>query len=124
MAKERARVVDYVVYLLVRLVICVLQAVSYDAARQAAARLAWLAYRLNRRHRQVALDNLRHAFPGRYTDAELDDLVRAVYRHFCQLVVEMTHLPRKLHLSNWRRHFDLTDDRRVVECLLSGRPLL
>jgi hypothetical protein len=45
------------------------------------AALAWLAYRVDRRHREVARDNLRHAFPYQYDDAELDELVRAVYRH-------------------------------------------
>jgi KDO2-lipid IV(A) lauroyltransferase len=124
MAKERNRAADYAVCLAVRLVVCVLQALSPRQARLFARGLAWLAYRVDRRHREVARDNLRHAFPGRYADAELDHLVRAVYRHFCGLLVEITHLPRKLHLGNWRRHVDLRGVDRLVCCLTSGRPLL
>jgi KDO2-lipid IV(A) lauroyltransferase len=124
MAKPRSAVVDYAVYLVVRLIVCFLQALSWNAARKVAGALAWLAYRVDRRHRQVAADNLRHAFPGRFNEAELDRLVRSVYRHFCTLLIEIILMPRKLHPQNWRRHFDLGGGRRVVDHLLSGRPLL
>src|SRR5207248_1894004 len=93
MAKARSQALDLLVYLLVRLLVCVLQGLSYEAARAFAGALAWLAYRVDRRHREVAFDNLRHAFPGRYTPRQLDDLVKKVYLHFCILVVELVHLP-------------------------------
>jgi KDO2-lipid IV(A) lauroyltransferase len=124
MPRQRSRVADYAVYLVVRLLVCLIQALSLAAARKLAAALAWLAYRLDRRHRAVALDNLRHAFPGRFSEAELDRMTRAVYRHFCGVLVEIVHLPRRLHSTNWRDHIDLTGGPDIVPCLLSGRPLL
>lgn len=126
MAKQRSLLGDYLVYLAVRLLVCFLQALSPSAARGLAGGLAWLAYHLDRRHRLVAFDNLRQAFPGRYSEAELDWLVRAVYRHFGTVLVEIIHLPRKMHARTWRRYFDLdaTNGRVLVECLLSGRPLM
>jgi KDO2-lipid IV(A) lauroyltransferase len=124
MSRPRSRVADYAVYLLVRLVVCVLQALSYEQARRAAAALAWLAYRLDRRHRLVADENLRHAYGETVSADERDRLVRAVYRHFCNLLVEIVHIPRLLHPSNWRRHVEMPNARRIVGCLLSGRPLL
>jgi len=45
-----------------RLVVCIVQSLSWRLALQLAAGLAWVAYRLDHRHRQIALDNLRHAF--------------------------------------------------------------
>ncbi|MFO0928778.1 MAG: hypothetical protein U0736_17455 [Gemmataceae bacterium] len=81
MDRERSKTVDYAVYLLVRVIVCVLQALSVAASLRLAEGLAWLAYRVNRRHRRVADDNLRHAFPE-LTDAARDRLVRDVYRHF------------------------------------------
>src|SRR5689334_9876452 len=99
MAKERSRVADYAVYLVVRVVICVIQTLSYPAACKAAKWLAWLAYHLDKRHRRVADDNLRHAFPD--LDAvRRDKLVRAVYLHFCTLLIEIIHVPRTLHPTN------------------------
>lgn len=124
MAKPRSRLVDYLVYLIVRVAACVLQGLPLEGGCALARGLAWLAYRVDRRHREVARDNLRQAFPGRYSDAELDRLVRAVYLHFCTLLIEILHLPRRLHAANWRRRLDLSEVRPLVAGLLSGRPLL
>jgi KDO2-lipid IV(A) lauroyltransferase len=123
MAKERSKPVDYAVYLAVRVVICVIQMLSYPAASRVARLLAWLVYHLDKRHRQVADDNLRHAFPD--LDApQRDRLVRAVLLHFCTLLIEIIHVPRKLHATNWRSYLDLAGGRKLVGALLSGRPLL
>jgi KDO2-lipid IV(A) lauroyltransferase len=122
--KQRSPASDYAVYLIVRLLVCLIQALSWGLARQFAGLLAWLAYRVDRRHRRVALENLRHAFPGRYRDEELDTLVRATYLHFARLLTEIILTPRKLHVSNWKGHVQLPQDRIVVDRLLSGRPLL
>jgi KDO2-lipid IV(A) lauroyltransferase len=123
MAKARSKVADYLVYLLVRLFLCVVQALSLRAALRMAEGLAWLAYYVDRRHRRVADDNLRHAFPG-YDDRQRDRLVRAVYRHFCMLLVEIVHLPRKLHPTTWRQYIAPVGGREIIGSLLSGRPLL
>lgn len=124
MAKARSHINDYLVYLVVRLCVCFIQALPPAAARQFAAGLAWLAYRVNRRHREVALDNLRQAFPGRFSEVELDAQVRAVYRHFCTLAVEIILIPRLLQPTNWRRYLRFVGGDRFVHCLLSGRPVL
>jgi KDO2-lipid IV(A) lauroyltransferase len=124
MSKPRSNAADYAVYLLVRVVVCVLQALSQDAARRLAAGLAWLLYHMDRRHRLAADDNLRHAFPGRLTDAQRDGLVRSVYVHFCRMFIEIIHMPRALHPGNWREHLEMPQGRLTLDCLLSGRPLL
>lgn len=123
MAKSHSVVADYLVYLVVRLVVGVIQALPYRAACTLAGSLAFLFYHLNARHRDVALDNLRHAFPGRFTEAGLHRQVRAVYRHFCTLLMDIVHVPRKLHPNNWRNHVEI-DQRRWVNLLLGDRPLL
>jgi Kdo2-lipid IVA lauroyltransferase/acyltransferase len=122
MSKPRSRVADYLVYLLVRVVICFVQMLSYPAARNVSKQLAWLLYHLDRRHRLVALDNLKQALPD--LRDEPDQVVRAVYRHFCLLLVEIVLVPRKLHPSNWRQHLELAGGRQLVDALLSDRPLL
>src|SRR5207253_144538 len=53
-----------------------------------------------------------------------DRIVRGVYRHFCRLLIEIIHLPRRLHTNNWKQYLDLTDARPVIEGMLSGRPLM
>jgi KDO2-lipid IV(A) lauroyltransferase len=123
MAKPRSVVADYLVYLVVRLLVGVIQALPYRAACSLGGGLGWLIYHLDVRHRNVALENLRHAFPGHFTEAELDHRVRAVYRHFGTLLIDIIHVPRKLHAANWRRHVEF-DRGRWVDLLLGDRPLL
>ncbi len=124
MSKPRRIVLDYLVYLLVRVFVCVVQMLSFEAACSFARVLAWLAYRIDRRHREVAHENLRQAFPNRWSDAQRDAIVRRVYSHFCQVLMEIIHLPRRLHINNWGQLVELNGGRRLVDCLLSGRPLL
>jgi KDO2-lipid IV(A) lauroyltransferase len=124
MVKERILVVDFMVYLAVRFLVCVLQLLPLSACRLMADALAWLAYHVDRRHRRVALENLRHAFPSEFTEEDRERLVRRVYRHFCQVLVEIVHLPRILHTENWRRFVTLAGAERLVDGLTSGRPLV
>ena len=124
MSKSRSRFIDYLVYLVVRLFICLIQAMSLDMACNLAGLLAWLLHRLDRRHASVADENLRHAFAGALTEAQRHRLVAEVYQHFCRLLIEMIHLPRRLHIHSWRRYLDLKDGPQLVDRLLSDRPLL
>jgi Kdo2-lipid IVA lauroyltransferase/acyltransferase len=123
MSKPHSRVVDYLIYAVVRFVLAVVQALPFRAACRLAEGLAWLAYHLDRRHRLVALDNLQHAFPE-MDDRARDRLVRGVYRHFCVLVVELSRLPRCMHATTWRRHLDLAGAERMVGHFTGKRPLL
>jgi KDO2-lipid IV(A) lauroyltransferase len=116
--------VDFLVYLAVRVVVCVLQALPYETGLRLSGALAWLAYRVDRRHRLVAHDNLRHAFPHLSDEAERDRLVRAVYRHFFGLMVTLVHLPRRFYPSTWKRYLEIPHVEVLLSALLSGRPVL
>jgi KDO2-lipid IV(A) lauroyltransferase len=124
MAKERSLPFDYAVYLLVRIFVCLIQALPIHVAAALADGLAWLAYTLDRRHRQVAEDNLRHAFPEITSPAEIDVRVRAVFRHFCRLVIDIAFLPRKLHTNNWQDYVDMRDAPQLTDRLTTHRPVL
>jgi KDO2-lipid IV(A) lauroyltransferase len=125
--KRRSTSADYLVCLAVRVVVCMVQALPFAMACRLADFTAWLIYHLDKRHRLVALDNLRHAFPDRYTEAELDVLVRKVYGHFCLMLMEILFLPRLVHNGNWR-HFlhyrSKAEASRMVDLWISGRPVL
>jgi KDO2-lipid IV(A) lauroyltransferase len=124
MAKPRSKAVDFTVYLLVRIVLCIFQALSLETCSRLADRLAWLLYHLDRRHRLVADDNLRHAFKDRYTPQQRDALVRAVYRHFCTMMMEVIHMPRRLRATNWKERQQMVDSPAVLRVLLSPRPVM
>jgi len=124
MSKPRSATADYAMYLVVRVILCVVQMLTLPASRRLADLLAWLAYHVDRRHRLVADDNLRLAFADQYDARDRDRVVRGVYRHFCLMVVEIAHLPRKLRVETWRRYLTLENGSAVIDGLLAGRPLL
>lgn len=123
MSKPRSAFAHYLVYLAARSVVCVIQALPPAGSRALARGLAWLAYRIDRRHRDVALENLRLALPETTDDARRHSIVRSVYRHFCQLVMDIVLMPRRVHVTNWREHVRLGDER-IVHHLLGDRPLM
>src|SRR4051812_2298821 len=125
MARPRSKAIDYLVYLVIRVFVCFVQFLSFETACGLSRRLARLVHRLDRRHRLVALENLRHAFGDQLTPAQREEMVLAVYEHFLRLIVELIHFSRRLHAHNWQDYMTLGDHGRdVVECLLSNRPLL
>src|SRR5262249_38124352 len=116
----------YAVYLLIRVIVCVVQALSWSWTLGFARLLARLAYRVDRRHRAVADDNLRHAFPE-LRPAEREALVRSTYEHFTAMAVEMIRLPRSLSPANVTQYFHWADPQDLERMLAwgrSGRPLL
>jgi KDO2-lipid IV(A) lauroyltransferase len=123
--KPRNRVADYAVYVAVRVVVCVLQAVPLRVALGFGNALAWVAYQVDKRHREVARDNLRYAFPELISDPDkCDRLVRACYRHYCTMVVEIACLPRRIYVHNWRKYGDVVHFDRIVTAVLGDRPVL
>lgn len=124
MKRRRPLALDYLIYLAVRMAVCIAQAMSIEQSYAFARFVAWLMYHFDARHRSVGLENLEHAFGHRYTDVERDQLVRAVYQHFCMMMMEMLHIPRKLHPSTWRDRITLAGHEPVVDRLLSGGPLI
>ena len=126
MAKTRVAWIDYAVYLLIRMIVCFVQALPWSWALGFARLLAGLAYRVDRRHRAVADDNLRHAFPE-LGPGQRDALVRSTYEHFTAMAVEMIRLPRCLHRSNVEHYFHWADPQDLSRMLAWGRsprPLL
>lgn len=105
--KARNRAADYAVYLAVRSFVCALQMMSPRLAYALADALGWLGYTLVKSRRRVALENVRAAFPDLSPEAA-DRIVRGMFAHFAQSLIELALLPRKLHLTNWRKHLALS----------------
>ena len=105
--KARNRAADYAVYLAVRLFVCALQMVSPRTAYALADALGRIGYTLVKSRRRVALENVRAAFPDLGPEAA-DRIVRGKFLHFARSLVELVLLPRKLHLTNWRKHLALS----------------
>ncbi|MCS7022913.1 MAG: lysophospholipid acyltransferase family protein [Gemmataceae bacterium] len=123
MARQRRRSIDWAVYWLVRLVVCVVQALPVYAALAAADGIAWLMYYLVPSRRRIALANVAAAFPD-WSTIRQRRLVLDTYRHFVRAVTENVLLARKLHVHNWRSYVDISQARCLPEVLLDRRAVL
>lgn len=117
------RAVDYLVYLVVRIAICAVQAISLETAERLANGLAWLFADVLRIRNNVVDENLAHAFP-RMSIFERRNLARAMWRYLFLLVVEVAHAPRKIHETNWRDHILLRDADVLLRLYFEKRPIL
>ncbi|RUL86846.1 lysophospholipid acyltransferase family protein [Tautonia sociabilis] len=122
--KPRNKAIDYATYLGVRLVVFLAQRLSIRQSYALADAIAALVYRIDKRHREVAMENLRLAFGDDYSEAERERIVRGVYRHFLRMVMEMLHIPRMMSLTTWRRYLRLEGHEAVLERLLKGGPMI
>jgi KDO2-lipid IV(A) lauroyltransferase len=122
--RKRRPLLDYLVYLAVRLVVCLAQMMSVEQSYAFARMLAAVLYLVDKRHRKVGMENLREAFGDQYFEAERDAIVRGVYRHFCMMLMEILHIPRKLHPTTWRDRITLVGHERVLDRLMDGGPLI
>jgi KDO2-lipid IV(A) lauroyltransferase len=112
---------DYLVFLIVRVLVCIVQCLSLETATAMAKGIARVVYLVDRRHRVVALDNLRIAFGDQYSESQRSRLVLAVYEHFCRVVVEIAFLPRRLRVYNWKRYARIEADPAAMDLLLQDR---
>ncbi len=115
--------VHFLVYLVVRILICVVQAMPLETCRSVAAGLGWLFARVLGVRRKVVEENLLHAFPE-MSAAERRQLARRMWEHLFLLVMEVAHAPRKIHETNWRRYTRLVNSDMMVRTLISGRPTI
>ena len=122
--KQRATVPKWLVYLAVRVAMCIFQAMPLALSYSIAEILGRLGYRVDRRHRKIAMENLRHAFAGKYSEEELRRIIERVYVHFASVAVEIAHLPRLLRTSTWRDHIVARGQEAVVRLVLSNRPVI
>ena len=114
-------IVDYAVYVIVRLLICIVQALPLDTCARLAGPLGYLLGEVLGVRRKVVSENLKQAFPEA-TNRQRRYIALAMWRHLILLVCEIAHLPRKVHETNWREHIQLGNIEAQVAALLSTRP--
>ncbi len=116
-------IVDYLVYVIVRILICIVQAIRIETGERLARSLAWLFHDVLRVRGTVVDENLAYAFTE-MTPAERARLARRMWEHLFLLVLEVAHTPRKIHQTNWREFVGLKNQRELVRALLDDRPTL
>lgn len=117
------RQLDFLVYLVVRISICIIQMLSLEHCERIARRLAILFGDVLKVRQAVVEENLRIAFP----ELSVEDrhrLTLRMWEHLFLLVMEIAHTPRKYHETNWRDVVDLKNSDIYTGAMISGRPTL
>jgi KDO2-lipid IV(A) lauroyltransferase len=111
------------VYVAVRLLIAVVQALPLDVCERWSGRMATLLSRILGIRRHVIEENLRIAFPER-TAEQRAAIAWQMWRHLFLMIAEIAQTPRKIHETNWKEHSLIVNQELFVRTLLSGRPLV
>ena len=114
---------DYLVYLVVRVFICVIQSLRIESCQYLSKGLAILAADILGIRRQLTDENLRHSFPE-LNEKERHNLIRRMWEHLFLLVAEIAHCPRKIREINWRKHIHLHNVNVIHRLLCANRPLI
>jgi Kdo2-lipid IVA lauroyltransferase/acyltransferase len=115
--------IDYLTYLAVRILMCVIQALPMRRCVGGARLLAWLLGDVIGLRRETVDENIRLAFPD-LTPERRRATARAMWEHLMLMAVEMAHAPRKIHWTNWRDYITLVRKDYLVGLLLQDRPTM
>ncbi len=120
---SRKKILDYFVYVAVRILICIVQAMPLETGRTLARACAWLMNDMLHLRADVVDENLTYAFLE-LSPEERAAMARRMWEHLFLLVLEVAHVPRKIHETNWRKYIRLRDVAPLMRQLISDRPVI
>jgi KDO2-lipid IV(A) lauroyltransferase len=117
MAKVRNDLIDRLQYVAFRIVSMMLQCWPVNANLRTAKMLGAMMYRLDRRHRERAMANLRRSFP------EMSEGQRGVYarrsmEELCMFFIEMLFTTRLIRIDTWARYVRLRNFEETLEMMV------
>ncbi|MBI1850494.1 MAG: lysophospholipid acyltransferase family protein [Planctomycetes bacterium] len=111
---------DRVQYVLLRALIGFIRFLPVRAAYALGNGVGSLLFLVDRRHRAIALDNLRAAFPEKSED-DRRSIARGAFRSFVLVAIELAMLGRRLEPENWRAQIEVREFQRVDDGTRDGR---
>ena len=120
----RNRRLDYLVYLGARVAIMFVEMLPVRVGYALARAIGSAIYHLDRRHREIAIDQLRGSFPD-WPEAKIRRTARASVRNMVCMGLELLLAPRHIRPDTWRRHIRLRNMEGVVATLIArDRPMV
>ena len=117
------KVSDYLVYLLVRILFCVVQSLSLEAGKAFARKMAFFFTRMVPIRRKLLHENLKIAFPE-LDKAERYVIIRAMWEHLFLMGVEVALARRRIRDFNWSDHIRLVNAEPLLCLLHQDRPVI
>ena len=91
--------------------------------RRIAAVLGWIWYRIDKRHRKIALENLNLAFGNELDPSQRQRICRNVFDHLARVILELPYV-RKLSHENLDRFATFRGAENLYAALQKGKGLL
>jgi len=120
--KKKPVVQAYAEYFAARVFAMVLQCTSIECSLQWARVLGTLWFRVDKRHRAVALRNLRLAFGGQWDEERIERVARTAFQHFAMVAVEVVWMSRLVRRSTYARYVTFDNWELFETAASSGRP--
>ena len=114
---------DLAVYYLVRVIICVIQILPLSYCQRMCEGLAWFFGSVLKIRHKVVQENLKHALPE-LTSVERLEIERGMWLHLFQMICEIALAGRKIHETNWRQYYHITNRRALVQSFIQPRALV
>lgn len=111
-------------YALLRGVIAVFEMFPPDWNVATARACGWFWFRVMKRHRERARENLRAAFGEEVSEARIMRTVRRSMQQMAMMVMELMLTPRRITEWNWPHHVRLRNLGPAVEVLLNGKGVI
>jgi len=115
--RQRNKTLDYAAYIGVRLFAMFVHMFSWEANYRTAKFLGNLMYRLDRKHRDRAMEHLRLSFPE-WTQSHRRRVAQASMRNMFYLAIEFLFTTRLITPGRWRKHITLVNMDETIRLLL------
>ncbi len=113
----------YLIYAFFRVLVAGVLSLGYERALWVSRRLADLGFRLDRRHRKRAIENLGRALPE-LGEEEWRRLARESFRSFAQVLVESAYIPRLLTANSVDRLVSYTIHPGAAKAIARGTGII
>lgn len=108
---------DWSLYVAARLVSIAMHAFPVNTNLQTAKLLGSFLYRIDKKHRQRALANLRRSFPE-LTEHQREQVAERSMQQMVMLFVEVLFTTRLIRFDTWRQYVELENFQEVMNLLL------
>lgn len=116
MAKERNKTLDYLAYLGLRLFAAFLHMFSVRANYRTARWIGELLWRIDKKHRRIAINQLQLSFPD-WPLAKVERVARKSIINMMYLFIEVLFTPRLINPRTWRWHIKLNNLAEAIRLL-------
>ena len=121
--KKPHPVVDYIFYVLVRILAAFLMVPDVNTSLRWARFLGSGLFQIYGRGRQRAIDHLRESFPQK-DQAWIEQTARRSFEHIVMFAFDVLYTTRLIRISTWQRYIRLGEMSEVLQLILQGRGII